>query len=183
MLFRSLDIEPAMYIDSGTAEVGHLESVQPLGLVRRYWQQTPITPEEVGATNERIACDGPFPTLQVFPVHKHSLSTLTARLALLPGPQATLYFIYNGLPVDSDRLQDESATVRQMMDGALYELPRDHGLERQWRMRLAQLLPTATNREVWLDFMLEAIPALQADGWEVLVAADRSEERRVGKEC
>ncbi|MDB6010115.1 MAG: hypothetical protein JWL65_2365 [Gammaproteobacteria bacterium] len=167
-----LDIEPAMYIDSGTAEVGPLESVQPLSLVRRYWQQSPITPEEVGATNERIARDGPFPTLQVFPVHKHSLSTLTARLALQPGPRATLYFIYNGLPVDSDRLQDESATVRQMMDGALYELPRDHGLERQWRMRLAQLLPTATNREVWLDFMLEAIPALQADGWEVLVAAD-----------
>jgi superfamily II DNA or RNA helicase len=166
------DIEPAMYIDSETAEVGPLESVQPMSLVRRYWQQSPITPEEVGATNERIARDGPFPTLQVFPVHKHSLSTLTARLTLLPGPRATLYFIYNGLPVDSERLQDESATVRQMMDGALYELPRDHGLERQWRTRLVQLLPTATNREVWLNFMLEAIPALQADGWEVLVAAD-----------
>ena len=167
-----LDIEPAMYIDSGTAEVGHLEPVQPLSLVRRYWQQSPIAPEEVGATNERIARDGPFPTLQVFPVHKHSLSTLTARLALQPGPRATLYFIYNGLPVDSDRLQDESATVRQMMDGELYELPRDHGIERQWRTRLAQLLPTATNREAWLDFMLEAIPVLQADGWEVVIAAE-----------
>lgn len=168
-----LDIEPAMYIDSATAEVGPLESVQPLSLVRRYWQQSPITPEEVAATNERIARDGPFPTLQVFSVHRHSLSTLTARLTLQPGPRATLYFIYNGLQVDSDRLQDENATVRQMMEGALYEIPRDHGVERQWRTRLAHLLPIDTaNRAIWLDFMLEAIPVLQADGWEIVIAAD-----------
>ena len=68
-------------------------------------------------------------------------------------------------------MQDEHATVRQMMDGSLYELPRDHGLERQWHARLAQVLPPpAANREAWLEFMLEAVPALQTGGWEVSVA-------------
>jgi len=167
-----LDIEPAIYLDPESAEVGPLESEHPLSLVRRYWQQPPVPPEDVTATNERISHDAPFPTLQVLPVQRHPLATLTARLDLEPGPQATLYFVYNGLQVDSQRLQDENATVRQMMDDSLYELPRDHGLEREWRARLAQLLPAATaNREAWLKFMLEVVPALQSDGWEVSLSA------------
>ena len=165
-----LDIEPAIYVDSESNEVGHLESEHPLNLIRHYWQQPPVSPEDVTATNERISRDGPFPTLQAFPVQRHPLSTLTARLDLAAGPRATLYFVYNGLQVDSQRLQDEHATVRQMMDGSLYELPRDPGLERQWRARLAQLLPDPTaNREAWLGFMLESVPALQTDGWEVTI--------------
>lgn len=166
-----LDLEPAMYVDSATAGVGRLESTLPLTLVRRYWQQPPVTPEDVAATNERISHDGPFPTLQLFSVLRHPLSTLTARLVLSAGPQATLYFVYNGLQVDSRRLQNEHTTVRQMMGGSLYELPRDHGLERQWRARLAQCLPTATGaRDAWLDFVLVAVPVLQRDGWEVSIA-------------
>jgi hypothetical protein len=121
-----LDFEPAMYIDSQSAEAGLLESEHPLSLIRRYWQQTPVTPEDVAATNEIIARDAPFPTLQVFPVQRHPLSTLTARLVLSAGPKATLHFVYNSLQVESERLRDEHATVRQMMDGTLYELPRAH---------------------------------------------------------
>jgi superfamily II DNA or RNA helicase len=167
-----LDIEPAIYVDSESNEVGHLESEHPLSLIRRYWQQPPVSPENVTASNERISRDAPFPALQVFPVQRHPLATLTARLDLAAGPRATLYFVYNGLQVDSQRLQDEHATVRQMMDGSLYELPRDPGRERQWRARLAHLLPDAgANREAWLGFMLEAVPALHADGWEVAIAA------------
>jgi superfamily II DNA or RNA helicase len=162
------DTEPAIYIDSETAEVGPLESAYPLSMVRRYWQQPAVAPEDVAATNERISHDAPFPTLQVLSVRRHALSTLTARLALAAGPKATLHFVYNGLQVDSQRLQDEHATVRQMMDGSLYELPRDHDRERRWRTRLEQLLPAAAaNREAWLEFMLEAVPALRAEGWEV----------------
>jgi superfamily II DNA or RNA helicase len=185
-----LDIEPSLYIDSSTAEVGHLESPLPLALVRKYWQRPPIAPEQVAATNAQIAHhrgavattehpphDGvvaapptPFPTLQTLPVEKRPLTSLTARLALSQGPAATLYFVYNDLSVDSGRLQDEHATVRQMMDGVLYETPRDHGLERQFRARLEQVLPAApANREAWLDFMLNARPALEAERWEIQV--------------
>jgi superfamily II DNA or RNA helicase len=166
-----LDIEPAMYIDSQSAEAGLLESEYPLSLIRRYWQQPAVAPEDVAATKELIARDAPFPTLQVFPVQRHPLSTLTARLGLSAGPKATLHFVYNDLQVDSDRLRNEHATVRQMMDGTLYELPRDHRLEQQWRARLAHLLPAPTaNREAWLEFTLHAIPALQTEGWEVSIA-------------
>jgi superfamily II DNA or RNA helicase len=166
-----LDIDPPIYIDSYSTEAGALELAHPLSLVRRYWQQSPITPEEVTAANERISHHAPFPVLQTFPVQRHPLSTLTARLDLSAGPRATLHFVYNGLQVDSQRLQDEHATVRQMLDGSLYELPRNHCLERQWRARLAQILPApSANREVWLELMLDAVPALQTDGWEVAIA-------------
>jgi superfamily II DNA or RNA helicase len=174
-----LDVNPPMYIDSATAEVGHMESTHPLGLARQFWKQPSVAPEQVAATNERITRDAgatPFPTLQVFPVQRDSLSTLTARLILSGGPTATLYFVYNGLPVDSGRLLDERATVRQIRwagptDGTLYEIPRDHELERQLRTRLAQLLPNATHdRETWLGFMLEVLPALQADQWDISIA-------------
>jgi superfamily II DNA or RNA helicase len=163
-----LDFEPAMYIDSPSAEAGLLESEYPLSLIRRYWQQPPVTPEDVAATNELIARDAPFPTLQVFRVQRHPLSTLTASLVLSAGPKATLHFVYNSLQVDSQRLQDEHATVRQMMDGTLYEIPRDHSREQQWRARLERLLPAPTaNRAAWLEFMLDAVPALQTESWEV----------------
>ena len=167
------DIEPATYLDISTGAMGHLQSKHSLSLVRRYWQQPAVTPEQVIAANEQISRDAgttPFPTLQTLPVQRHSLSTLTARLVLGAGPAATLYFSYNGLPVDSGRLQDEHAAVRQVMSGTLYEIPRDHNVERQLRARLAQALPTTTpEREDWLRFMLEARPGLEADGWEVSV--------------
>jgi superfamily II DNA or RNA helicase len=163
-----LDFEPAMYIDSPSAEAGLLESEYPLSLIRRYWQQPPVTPEDVAATNEIIARDAPFPSLRVFHIQRHPLSTLTARLVLSAGPKATLHFVYNSLQVDSQRLQDEHATVRQMMDGTLYEIPRDHSREQHWGARLAQLLPAPTaNRAAWLEFMLDAVPALQTESWEV----------------
>jgi hypothetical protein len=134
-----LDVEPAIYIDSESAEIGPLELAHPLSVIRRYWQQPPVAPEEVIAANERICDHAPFPTLQIFPVQRQPLSSLAARLDLSAGPRAILHFVYNGLQVDSQRLQDEHAAVRQMMNGTLYELPRDQGLERQWRARIASL--------------------------------------------
>ena len=54
-----------------------------------------------------------------------------------------------------------------MMGDVLYEIPRDHTLEHQFRARLEQVLPvSALNREAWLEFMLNARPALEAEGWE-----------------
>lgn len=168
-----LDLEPAIYIDSETAEMGPLESRHPLDLLRRYWQQPAVTPEQVIAINEQISRDAaatPCPTLQTLPVQQRPLSALTARLILSAGPAASLYFVYNGLAVDSGTLQDDRATVRRMLDGVIYEIPRDHDLEQRLRERLARVLPATTrDREAWLQFMLDTLPELEADRWEVSV--------------
>ena len=168
-----LDADSALYIDSATAELGPLQSVHSLSRVRHYWSRPPVAPEEIATTNAQIAREIPFPALVEHAVHRHALSTLTAQLTLTAGPQATLRFVYNDLPVDSHRLQDEHATVRQLMAGVLYEIPRDLTRELQWRSRLAQLLPGAAGvREAWLACMLEGIPALQSEGWSVSIADD-----------
>ena len=169
-----LDAESAIYIDSATAELGILESPHPLSIVRQYWQLAPIAPEEIATTNQRIvAAGGGFPTLAEYPVQKSDLLSLTVRLTLTGGPEARVHFVYNGLPVESNRLKDEHATVRQMTDAVLYEIPRDLARERQWRARATQFLPAVTAvREAWLAFMLEGVPVLQSEGWEVHVTDD-----------
>ncbi len=168
-----LDIEPAIYIDSETAEVGTVESIQPLGIVRRYRQQPPIAPEDVAAANERIARDAPFPTLRMFSVERHPLSTFDSTAHFTARPPGGSVFHLQRTAGRQRQVRDETAAVRQLMDGSLYEIPRDHGLERQWRARLAPLLPTAAaGREVWLQFMLEALPALQAEGWEISITPE-----------
>ena len=174
-----LDVDPAMYIDSTSGELGFLELSCPLSLLRDYAHRPAIPPEEVTAANEQISLDGgaaTFPRLRTLLVERQTLSTLTPRLVLSAGEQAApaqlaaLYFIYNGLAVDSRRLHGEHASVRQMLDGALYEIDRDHGVERQLQTQLERLLPAAAeSREKWLAFMMDGIPALQADGWEVCI--------------
>ncbi|HVW70443.1 MAG TPA: DEAD/DEAH box helicase, partial [Steroidobacteraceae bacterium] len=169
-----LTAEPPIYIDPAVPEWGALEPAQPLDLLRRYCQLPPVTPEQVPATNQRIsAAHASFPQLQTVQVEKHAQSRLRPRLQLAAGPGATLYFLYNDVPVDSSRLQDGGAAVRQMMDGVLHEIPRDHALERALRAQLAQLLPAAgEEREGWLGFMLTAVPTLRAAGWDICVAPD-----------
>ena len=168
-----LDAESALYIDSAAAELGPLESAHPLTLVRQYWGRAPIRPEDIAATNECLARETAFPALREYSVQKHALATLTPQLTLAAGPLATLQFVYNGLPVDSDRLQDDHASVRQLMPGVLYEIPRDLAREREWRAHLAQVIPAPTDvREAWLAFALEGAPALQAQGWSVSIADD-----------
>jgi superfamily II DNA or RNA helicase len=168
-----LDTDSALYIDSATAELGPLQSIHSLRLVRHYWSRPPVAPEEIDTINAQIAKETPFPALVKHAVQKHALSNLAPQLDLTAGPEATLRFVYNDLPVDSNRVQDEHASVRQLMAGVLYEIPRDLTRELQWRARLARLLPGAAGvREAWLSFMLEGIPALQAEGWSVSIADD-----------
>jgi superfamily II DNA or RNA helicase len=167
------DLEPPMYVDSANTTAGALQVSLPLELVRRYWRHPPIAPEDVEATNERIAQHAPFPALHLFPVQRHPLSTLAPRLVLSAGPQGRLEFVYNGLPVDANRLRAAHATVRQMLDGSLYEIPRDLEREHQWRTRLSQALPDVNDsRDRWLGFVLDTAATLQAEGWEVITAAD-----------
>jgi superfamily II DNA or RNA helicase len=170
-----VELTAAVYIDSVTAETGPLESTLSLTLVRHYWRRPPVPPEQVAATNAEIAAAAvdrrPFPTLLALPVDRRPRDSLAARVVLTAGPAAVLQFVYNGLPIDSGRLQEDLATVRQMLDGVLYEIPRDHELERKFQARLARVLPgQAQHREGWLQFMLDARPALEAEHWEVVVA-------------
>ncbi len=168
------DFDPPTYIDPATAEAGTLESTQPLRLVRRYWAHPGVPPEDIANTNEQISREPDakyFPLIQPLSVRKQPLSSVTARLALSAGPSAALYFVYNGVPVESARLHDAYATVRQMMDGVLHEIPRNHAMEQQLRARLARVLPAATHsREGWLEFMLNSVPALEAESWEISVS-------------
>jgi SNF2 family DNA or RNA helicase len=91
-------------------------------------------------------------------------------LVLNDRPEAALYFVYNGLAVDSRRPHPEEATVRQMANGVLHEVDRDRDAERRLRAQLEGWLPQAPARpESWLAFMLNAVPVLQAAGWEVSV--------------
>ncbi|MGH8140263.1 MAG: SNF2-related protein [Steroidobacteraceae bacterium] len=169
------DIEPAMYIDSTTLEAGPLELPCSVSLLRHYWHHAAIPPEQVAAANEQISRDAgtePFPRLQVLSVQAQALSTLEARLVLSAGPAALLYFVYNGLPVDSSRLQPNQDRVRQMVAGTLYEIDRDGAVEQQLRTQLERILPAVTDsRKQWFTFMMEALPRLQAAGWEICVAS------------
>lgn len=167
------DFEPPTFIDPVSSQIGRLESRQPLHLVRSYWSRPGIAPEEIATTNEQIAREpdaGHFPLIQPLSVRQQPLASLLCRLTLLPGPSTALHFLYNGVPVDSDRLQDDQITVRQMMNDVLYEIPRNHDLEQQLRARLDRALPAARHsREAWLEFMLDALPALAAENWEVSI--------------
>lgn len=170
-----LDVEPASYIDASTFEAGLLKLPFALELLRRYWNKPAIGPGLVATVNQQIAREaGPgFPRLRSLPLQPQPFASLKARLVLSAGPEARLYFVYNGLPVDSLYVRTEQSTVRQIAEDVLYEIPRDRAAEDSLRTRLDALLPRASNSgQAWLAFMLDAVPALQADGWEVIVDAD-----------
>lgn len=171
-----LDLEPALYVDATTSELGLLELPCSLALLRRYWNQPAITPEEVTAVNEQIAQQAgtaEFPRLSTLPLQPQPFSSLRAKLVLSAGPEATLYFVYNGLPVDSRSLRIEQETVRKVAEGVLYEIPRERAAEELLRAQLGRSLPsTSSSSEAWLAFVMDAVPLLQADGWDIVVHAD-----------
>jgi superfamily II DNA or RNA helicase len=169
------EFEPPTCIDTATRAIGPIDSTQPLSLVRGYWRGR-ITPEQISDTNEQIARAAAaldFPRLRTFAIKQQPLSSLTARLVLSAGPTGTLHYVYNGIAIESNRLQDEHAIVRQIENGVLYEIPRDHDRERTLRVRLAEVLPQATqSRAAWLEFVLTSVPALEAEQWDIRIEAD-----------
>jgi len=169
-----LRLEPALYIDVITGACGLLELPYPVDLLRSFWNQAPVAPQDIAALNERIARDSPgnaFPRPRTMAVQGEALSSLRAKLVLSADPAATLYFLYNGTAIDSRSLRAEDETVRRVEGGIVYEIERDQETERQLRARLHQVLDgTPRDSGAWLGFMMNAVPALQALGWEV--AAD-----------
>jgi superfamily II DNA or RNA helicase len=173
-----LDVEPAIYIDTASNECGPLELPYPLDLLRQYWNAPAVAPEQVAAVNERLTREAQsttFPKLRALRVQRHALSSLRARLILSAGPEATLHFVYNGMSVDSGSLRVEHDFVRYMDGDHLYEIERDREAERTLRGQLDDALVTQfgvpaaarQNSETWLAFMVNAVPALQAKGWEI----------------
>ncbi|MEP7246907.1 MAG: DEAD/DEAH box helicase [Gammaproteobacteria bacterium] len=179
-----LDVEPAVYVDTAAGEWGPLELPCAQSFLREYWHQPPIAPEDVETTNAHIARDigAPrFPRLRSMPVRRQPFDSLRAKLVLTAGPATALYFIYNGLEVDSRRLALGQDVVRQMAGEALYQIDRDTVAE----LRLIERLESAfggrspgrhatgsVGRESWLAFVMQAVPVLQAEGWEILAQDD-----------
>jgi superfamily II DNA or RNA helicase len=175
-----LGVDPPLYIDAALGESGSVGLPCPVELLRKYAQHGPVAPERVPEWNERIAIDvvsavagagaARFPRLRELVAQGQKLTGLTPRLVLTRDEQAIVQFLYNGLPVDSRGLRPDQQTVRRMSGDVLFEIPRDPDRERQLQSQLDTWLPpVAAGRESWLTFMLSAVPALGAAGWEVVV--------------
>jgi superfamily II DNA or RNA helicase len=166
-----MHIEPPMYIDGASNEIGAITLPCSVEEVRQYWQAPPVAPERAATLNEEIeASRTALPQLRVLAPHIQSRQSLGAQLHLAAGPTATLRFVYNGLSVDSRTLESTSATVRIMAEDQLYEIDRDIPAERRLQSRFdAALAGRDQGGDFWLTFVLLAVPELRAEGWDVRI--------------
>lgn len=168
--FVSFGLEPPIYIDAASKEIGALALPCSTDLVRRHWHAPAVAPEQVATLNEE---PGALPKLRMLSARPQALQSLTARLILAAGPSATLQFIYNGLAVDSRSLPRNMSPVRILADEVLHEIARDVDAEQRLQSRFdSALAGNAQGSELWLAFMLHTVPGLQADGWDVVVSND-----------
>lgn len=108
-----MHVEPPMYIDGTSHEIGALALPCPIEHVRQHWQAPPVTPEQAAALNDEIGASGvALSKLRTLAPQSQPLRSLSARFHLAAGPSATLYFLYNGLAVDSNSLAHNAARVR-----------------------------------------------------------------------
>lgn len=113
-----MHVEPPMYVDGVSHEIGGLALPCPIEHVRRHWQTAPILPEQAAAVNEEMAASGvALPKLRALAPLTQPFRGLSARLHLSAGPNATLYFLYNGLAVDARSLRDDTPKVRIVATG------------------------------------------------------------------
>ncbi|MBL8264997.1 DEAD/DEAH box helicase [Steroidobacter sp.] len=168
------DLDVAMYVDPGSNEIGAVTLPCDIELFRRFFNAPPVTPEQVPTVTEEIESTGaPLPKPRALVAQAQKLRKLTAQLYLAEDPIATLYFVYNGLPVYSRSLRGGDRKVRIFKDNRLYEIPRDLVTERQLQQRLdAALANSPQGREFWLGFAHNTIAELRAEGWDVVVADD-----------
>jgi superfamily II DNA or RNA helicase len=165
------DLDVAMYIDPTRREVGALTLPCALEQFRRFWNAPPVAPEQVAELNAEIEQSCPaLPRLRSLVPQPRKLRRLTAQLYLAEDPIATLYFVYNGLPVYSRSLRDDMTHVRIVKDNKLYEIPRDREAERAIRQRFHTALANSSQgRDFWLTFMADGVKQLQAEGWDVVI--------------
>ncbi len=168
-----IDLEPPVYVDLATRECGTVELPCPAELVRRY-ADIRVTPEEVTAVNDRLAGEGSAASLArpvSLLVQRQPLASLRARLHLDAGPEARLQYLYNGVAIDSTRLNPHEDCVRHAAGAMVEEIPRDRERESALAARLASLLPERqSGGNAWFAFLLDAAPTLESDGWEFEIA-------------
>ena len=171
-----LDLGPPMYIDAANNECGPVELPCRADIVRRYWHASAVTPERVVSLNEELERDpnaAALPKLRQLSAQPQARQSLTAGVVLSAGPAATLHFIYNGLAVDSRSLPNDTAQVRIVAGEILHEVARDVSTEQQLQSRFdAALAGCVQGGEAWLGFMANVLPALQAEGWSVVIHDD-----------
>ena len=169
-----LDLEPPMYVDVSSNEIGALSLPEQVEHIRRYSRAPAVTPEQVADVNVQIdAGQLSFPKLRAFDTRSHTFQSLKGRLLLTSGPTAKLQFVYNGLGVDSDTLHSNTAQVRIVDEGTIVEVERNIAGERELRSRFASLLGNAPHStEFWLAFVSSTLPELQAEGWDVTIGDD-----------
>jgi superfamily II DNA or RNA helicase len=137
---------------------------------RAYWQALRGAPLQF---HDLISVDETLP--QPPTVQKQPLSSLKGKLALSADLKARLQFVYNGHCIDSrslrlDSLRSDRNTVSYRVDPVLYEVDRDLNTERCLQTQLNDALKdTAQDRGSWLAFMMNAVPLLKTDDWEVAV--------------
>ena len=175
-----LGVEPAAYIDDTTHDCGALQVDYGVDVLRRYWGQPAVAPEQVaevidGLTELPHAAEFPRPrTLRVL---REPLSTLRGSLTLSAGPEATLHFLYNGHPIASGEVRDAHTSVRHLDDplpatgepaavADLHEIERDLATERRLRKELDDVMPEPPQtRDAWLHFLVDGVPILRNAGW------------------
>ncbi len=170
-----LSLDPSAYIDADSNTWGPVRTAHPMHLLRTYVHRPPIVPEQVPATNEQIRETGSsaFPLLRALSIRTQSFASLHPRLVLSSGPTATVRFVYNGLDVDNRSL-GSSGAARFMSpepdSDVCWEIARDHGAEQRFLAQLDEHLPSVDqSATAWLEFMMDGVPALQAQGWSICV--------------
>lgn len=165
------DLDVATYVDPASKEIGGLTLPCPIEHFRRFWNAPPVAPEQVEQLNAEIEqhCAA-LPKLRELVAQPHKRRSLKAQLYLAEDPIATLYFVYNGLPVYSRSLRDDMRHVRIVKDNKLYEIPRDRAAELKIQKRFDTALANSSHgRDFWLAFMQEGVAQLQAEGWDVVI--------------
>ncbi len=147
----------------------------PSKTFRRFWNSPPVTPEQVAELNEEITQQlRRLPKLRELKPVRRARKSVGAQLYLSEDPIATLYFVYNGLPVYSRSLRDDMTHVRILADNKLRTKSRRIAKrERQIQQRFDTALADSSHgRDFWLAFVLDGIAKLRSEGWDVVINDD-----------
>ena len=133
-----------------------------------------MSPERVAQIAVEIAqqaAGAPFPVPRALQVRRHDFSRLRPQLVLTAGPAGLLHFLYDTAVVAERPVHDDGALAR-LLDpedsGIVWEFERDVRTERALRLQIDRVLPNALQgAHEWLAFMLQSVPALEAEGWDI----------------
>ncbi|MFV0278009.1 MAG: SNF2-related protein, partial [Parahaliea sp.] len=193
-----LPLSAPWYVDSSNGECGPLASDLPAGLVRELAELPAVAPEQVDEVRKRLQRkwpDSAIPPLRhwqidtVPPLRPTPCLRVTTVEGGEPGAAieacdiASLSFDYGGVEI----LRNRPST--RLLEGRIIRVQRDTALEKAALQRLHQLgfeenahwsrhrgedgftfaaYVTGAATGHWLDFQVEAVPALRAEGWRIV---------------